>query len=325
MSHQKERILVTEPLMAAPIAWLRDRYDVVEAASVSELFASSASKATALIVRTYTRVDRALLDRMPSLRVVARAGVGVDNIDLAACAQRGIPVVHTPDANTQAVVEYVVCLLADALRPRTLLDHAVPLDGWESLRATSAPARQMSETTLGILGFGRIGRRVAQVATAIGFRVIFNDLLSINPRDCAGSTAVDLETLCSESDVLTLHIDGRPANRNFLNAARIALLRDDVTLLNTCRGMVIDSQALASFLRAHPSARAVLDVHEPEPFPSDYPLLGLSNALLAPHLASRTETAMANMSWVVRDVVEVLQGRAPKHRAATHPEIHQET
>lgn len=318
MSHQKERILVTEPIVSAPLAWLRDRYEVIEAACTSELFANSAVKATALIVRTYTRVDRTLLDRMPNLRVVARAGVGVDNIDLAACAQRGIPVVHTPDANTQAVVEYVVCLLADALRPRTLLDHAISLDGWESLRASTAPARQMSETTLGILGFGRIGRRVAQVATSIGFRVIFNDLLQIDPRDCAGATAVDLTTLSSESDVLTLHIDGRPANRNFFNAERIALLRHDVTLLNTCRGMVIDAVALSSFLRAHPRARAVLDVHEPEPFTRDYPLLGIPNALLAPHLASRTETAMENMSWVVRDVVEVLQGRAPKHRAPTH-------
>ncbi|MSR69848.1 MAG: 3-phosphoglycerate dehydrogenase [Phycisphaerales bacterium] len=314
MSLQKEIILVTEPLVSHPLEWLRGECDVIEAASASKRFADYSLKAKGLVVRTYTRVDESLLARLPNLRVVGRAGVGVDNIDLAACKARGVAVVHTPDANTQAVVEYVVCLLADALRPRTLLNHAVALEAWESLRAGTAPARQMSETTVGILGFGRIGRRVAQVAGSIGFRVLFNDLLPIDPRVCSGAKAVDLATLAAESDVLTLHIDGRSANRNFVNNALIDSLRDDVTILNTCRGMVIDPSALASFLRAHPRARAILDVHEPEPFTSDYPLLGLHNAMLAPHLASRTETAMTNMSWVVRDVVEVLRGRAAKHQ-----------
>ncbi len=315
-----ETILVTEPLVRAPLEWLQGQCNVIEAASDSELFASYAHKATGLVVRTYTRVDRPLLERLPNLRVVARAGVGVDNIDLDACLARRIAVVHTPDANTQAVVEYIVCLLADALRPRTLLDHAITLSQWESLRARTAPVRQMNETTLGIVGFGRIGRRVAQVAAAIGFRVIFHDILTIDPRHCSGASAVDLATLCSQADVVTLHIDGRPANRNFFNEAPIALMRDDVTLINTCRGMVIDARALASFLRTHPSARAVLDVHDPEPFTDDYPLLRIPNAMLAPHLASRTESAMTNMSWVVRDVVEVLQGRPPKHLAPSHRE-----
>ncbi len=318
MSTQIEVILVTEPLVEAPLDWLRGQAEVIEASPTSQAFAERAHQATGLVVRTYTNVNESLLARLPRLRVVGRAGVGVDNIDLAACTARNISVVHTPDANTQAVVEYVVCLLADALRPRTLLDRAVSLEEWESLRSRTAPARQMSEMTLGILGLGRIGSRIAAVAGAIGFRVLFNDLLSKDPRECHGATAVTLEQLCRDSDVLTLHIDGRPSNRRFVSERLIHLLRDDVTLLNTCRGMVIDEMALARFLATHPRARASLDVHDPEPFTSDSPLLGLANALLAPHLASRTSTAMTNMSWVVRDVVAVLQGRAPTHQARVH-------
>ncbi len=318
MPVQKETILVTEPLIDAPLAWLRGQYTVVEGSSESTAFASAASRAIGLVVRTYTRVDASLLDRLPQLRVVARAGVGVDNIDLVACAARAIPVVHTPDANTQAVVEYLVSLLAGALRPPTFLDQALTLAQWEALRSRSAPPRQMSEMTLGILGCGRIGRRVAQVATAIGFRVLFNDIVPIDTVHCGGATRVDLDQLCSESDVLTFHIDGRPSNRHFVCQRLFDLMRTDVTIVNTCRGMVVDQECIARFLRSNPTAQALLDVHEPEPITSASPLLGLRNAHLAPHLASRTATAMANMSWVVRDVVEVLEGRPPSHQARIH-------
>ncbi|MFO0829618.1 MAG: NAD(P)-dependent oxidoreductase [Phycisphaerales bacterium] len=306
-------VIVTEQLSDDALEWLAESCEVVRARPDEDAFVAAAARAEGLVVRTYTVVDDAMLSRLPRLRVVGRGGVGLDNIDLDACAARGVVVVSTPDANTQAVVEYVTCLLCDALRPRAPLDRPVPKDEWDRLRDDDLVALwQMNELTLGILGLGRIGKRVAQVARAIGFEVIFNDLLGIPDDERHGAEPVDLDSLFRSSDVLTIHVDGRPSNRRFVNERLVDLLKPDAVLINTSRGMVIDHDALAAWLRANAGATALLDVHDPEPVREDNPLLGLDNAHLFPHLASRTLTAMDNMSWVVKDVVAVLQGRAPK-------------
>ena len=222
---------------------------------------------------------------------------------------------YTPDANTQAVVEYVTCLVCDALRPRVLLDGPVNKARWSEIREEICGAWQMNELVLGILGFGRIGRRVAEVARAIGFTTIFHDLLEIPESDRRGADSVSMDTLLAESDVLTIHVDGRATNHDLIDASVLARMKSDAIFLNTSRGFVIDESALADWLRANPAALAILDVHANEPFTDTAPLLGLPNAHLAPHLASRTTTAMANMSWVVKDVWRVLQGDAPTHPA----------
>lgn len=308
-------VVRTEHLDAGAEAWLAERGELVHAAVEDDRFGELASDIAAMVVRTYTIVDEALLDRLPSLRVVARAGVGLDNIDVAACRRRGVEVVHTPDANTQAVVEYVTCLLCDALRPRVMLGEALPKPRWNEIREEVCGAWQMNELVLGILGFGRIGRRVAEVARAIGFTVIFHDLAEIPEADRRGAAAVSMTALLAESDVLTIHVDGRDANHGLIDAGMLARMKSDAIILNTSRGFVIDEPALADWLQANPAALALLDVHATEPFTDDDPLLGLPNAHLAPHLASRTATAMANMSWVVRDVWRVLQGERPVHPA----------
>lgn len=322
MKTEKLPILVTERLADAPLAWLKRAAQVTEAAPNTAAFAAAAPMALGLVVRTYTTVDDALLARLPALRVVGRAGVGVDNIDLAACDRRGVMVVNTPDANTQAVVEYVLCLLCDALRPRVFLDRALDQSAWDAARSEIAAQRQMSELTLGILGVGRIGTRLAQVAAAIGFHVLLHDVREIDASQCGGGEIVPLSRLLAESHVISVHVDGRPSNRNFLGADRLAQLRPDVLLINTSRGMVLPAGELAQFLAANPSARAILDVHDPEPIAANCPLLGLRAAFLAPHLASRSETAMENMSWVVRDVVTAAQGGSPKHRVNTSALAH---
>lgn len=310
--------LITENLDDAPEQWLGSRCRVERSEIGSARFAALAPEAEALLVRTYTQVDADLLDLLPRLRVVGRAGVGLDNIDLEACRRRGIEVVHTPEANTQAVVEYVTALLCDALRPRLVLPGPVSPDRWHELRREVVADRQMDTLSLGILGLGRIGRRVAEVARAIGFRVRAHDLLPIEEEARRLAEPVELETLFAESDVLSLHIDGRPSNRGFVDRRLLSLLKPDVTLLNTCRGAVLDHEALGTHLRAHPGSQALLDVHDPEPPQPDHPLWGLPNAHLLPHLASRTRQATENMSWVVKDVVAVLEGRRPRW-PATEP------
>lgn len=308
-----EYVLQTEHLAAEPAAWLSQRYRLVACAPHDAGFRDLLAGAAGLVVRTYTIVDGALLDAAPRLRVVGRAGAGVDNIDVRACRARGVEVVYRPDANTQAVVEYVFCLLAPVLRRAEPLREPLDAEAWRRARAGLAAPRQMSEMTFGILGLGRVGRRVAQVAQAVGFeRVVYNDLLEVPG---GGASPVAVEALFEQSDVLTLHIDGRPENRHFAATSLLARMKPGVTFVNTSRGYVVDSLALAGFLRANPAAVALLDVHEQEPFDAGYPLLGLPNARLYPHLGAATARADLEMSWVVRDVAAVLDGGRPSHPA----------
>lgn len=295
--------------------WLHDRCEVIQRGPGEPGFDESLESALGLVVRTYTRVDESLLARAGNLRVVGRAGVGLDNIDVGACQRRGIEVVYTPDANTQAVVEYVLALLLDVLRPRATVLTSIESAAWNRIRAETVGARQLGDLTVGILGFGRVGSRVAAALAAIGSRVLYNDLLEIPPQRRSGAEPVSPGRLFADSDVVSLHIDGRPSNREFVGRKLIEQLQPEAILINTSRGFVVDNLALAAFLASNPRSLALLDVHEPEPFGAAYPLLGLPNARLYPHLASRTEAAMRAMSWVVRDVWAVLAGQPSRFPA----------
>ncbi|MFG0330989.1 MAG: NAD(P)-dependent oxidoreductase [Phycisphaerales bacterium] len=306
-------IVVTERLDDSAAAWLTDRARVIHCSSDATEFSEALSSAVGLVVRTYTQVDDALLDRAPLLRVVGRAGVGVDNIDLSACARRGIPVVHTPDANSQAVTEFITALVFDAIRPRCRVTAPLPLAEWNRLRSANVGRRQLDELIVGVLGFGRIGRRVGRTLSAFGGKVQYFDVAEVPESDRAGARSVDRETLFRTSDILTVHVDGRSSNRMLLGPAEFEMMKPDAILINTARGFVIDAPALARHLSRVPEFRAFLDVHEPEPLPADHPLLRQPNAVLTPHIAGRTDRALARMSEVVFDVMAVLEGREPRY------------
>ncbi len=309
-------VVQTEDIHAAASAWLAERCEVVRCApgDTAALLALLAN-ADALLVRTYTRVDVPLLAHAPRLRCVARAGVGIDNIDVNACAARGVRVVHTPDANSDAVAEFVVALLVDALRPRAYLSRAVPISEWSSLRAACVAPRQLAGLTLGVWGLGRVGSRAARAGAGLGMRVIYHDLEDKPPASRHGAQPVSRDELLAGADALSIHVDARPANRHLLAHDALARLKPDAVIINTSRGMVVDHDALAAFLRARPGAMALLDVHDPEPIEPDNPLLGLGNARLSPHLAAATRQAHEAMSWVVLDLWRVLRGEAPAHPA----------
>jgi len=303
---ERPKVIVSEPLTARPLEWLGERAEVVHAAVGTPDFESHRASAQGLVVRTYTTVDAALLASMPALRVVGRAGVGLDNIDLDACAARGVVVEHTPDANTDAVVEFVTALMLDAIRPRGGLDRAIDADAWNELRADLVAPRQLAGITLGVYGFGRIGSRMAPLGAALRMRVLYCDLLEIDPDRRSGATSVSREEMLRESDVLTVHVDGRSENRGLIGHDAFASMKEDVIFINTSRGFVVDAQACADFMRARPAAQALLDVHDPEPLPVEHPLLMMDNVLLTPHIASATLPAKDAMSWVVRAVWGVL-------------------
>ncbi len=316
----KPKVVLSEHLDDVAADWLAARVDLArQPYEDTAAFGAAIAEAEGLVVRTYTQVDAKLLEAAPKLKVVGRAGVGLDNVDLDACRKANVRVVYTPDANTQAVVEYVWGLILDHVRPRVDLDAYVPPPKFHELRQQHV-GQQLDTMVLGILGMGRIGRRMAEVGRAIGMRVLYNDLLTrreLGLPDDEPSEFVDKATLYRESDVLTVHVDGRAENKHLINAEALQQLKRTCLLINAARGMLIDNDALAAWARKVESSggAAVLDVHDPEPPADDYLLFGRPNVRLLPHLASRTPEAMANMSWVVRDVVAVLEGDEPKYPA----------
>ncbi|MDP6057318.1 MAG: NAD(P)-dependent oxidoreductase, partial [Pirellulaceae bacterium] len=298
-------VVVSESLHATCADWLNERTNMVRSDyRQTERLRAVLAEANGLVIGTYTKINEALLTAAPKLRVVGRAGVGLENVDLTACRQSGVRVVYTPEANTHAVAEYVIALMLDALRPRVTIGPDVDAETFHRFRRELI-GTQLDTLTLGILGLGRIGRRVSRIAHGLGMTVLAHDLLppdQLRQRIDHPVQFVDQATLLGESDVLTVHVDGRPENRHLLNQSRLSQLKPGCLLINTSRGMVIDSADLAAWARiaVDTGGRAVLDVHEPEPIPppspQTYPLYGLSNVRLLPHIASRTSKALENMS-----------------------------
>ncbi|MEI8195108.1 MAG: NAD(P)-dependent oxidoreductase [Phycisphaerae bacterium] len=299
-------IVVTEGLEAVPLRWLKEHAQIREVKwTDGPALAAALADAEGLIVRTYTQVNADLLQQAPKLRVVGRAGVGLENIDQPACQARGVKVRSTPTANTRAVCEYVFDLLLHLGRPIVHLPAPVPAEAFHKYRKT-VRGLELSGKTMAILGMGRIGRAVGKVAWALQMNVLYHDLVDVSDLLDFPAQSVEKSELLARAEVLTIHVDMRPGNHHLVNAAALAQLKKGAYVINTSRGEVLDAAALADALRTGQVAAAAIDVHDPEPPPADYPLWGLPNVIVAPHLAARTQGAMEAMSWVAKDVVEAL-------------------
>jgi len=303
-------ILVSEPLNEGSLAYLADHGELRRA--TPQTAAGAIAEADALVVRTYTRVDESLLGRAPRLKVVGRAGVALDNIDVPACRARGVAVVHTPEANTLAVVDYTVRMILEMNR------RFWPIDGYLSPQDFHAARQQtfgrfLSGATLGIVGCGRIGSRVGRAAVGLGMHVLTNDILDIHVDYPA--EAVEKPTLYARSDIVTLHVPLTDLTEGLICAETLGQFRPGAQLINAARGACVVAADLAEALRDGRLSFAAIDCHHPEPPPADYPLFGLDNVILTPHIAARVPDAVQRMCDVVRDVVAVLQGRAPKYPA----------
>jgi D-3-phosphoglycerate dehydrogenase len=316
MTSDRPIIVVTEGSDPVPLEWLKTRADVREVAYDSPDLDAQLLHADGLVIRTYTRVTQSFLGRCPRLKVVGRGGVGIENIDVPACRKRGVEVVYTPDANTLAVGDFVFGYILQLIRPWNFFkEQAYTPQAFKKIRAT-VRGRQLNEMTLGLLGMGRVGRRMGQIASlGFGMKVIYNDLLDVQDQLHFPATPVDKEALYRTSDILSIHVTMLPGNDNLVGREQIALMKPDAVLINTSRGEVLDAHALADAIREKRLFGAALDVYWPEPPPADFPLLGFENVLLTPHLAARTGTALENMSWVVRDVLAVVNGEKPKYPA----------
>jgi D-3-phosphoglycerate dehydrogenase len=294
------RILATDRVSKKGLTPLRDddRFTVVMVNdSSSPEFAAELSKAAGLIVRSATTVDAALLDKAPELRVVGRAGVGIDNIDVAAASERGVAVMNSPGGNTISAAELTMALMLAAVRRVAEADRSIREGRWDR---TALQGVELRGKTLGVIGAGRIGWEVAQRSRAFGMRVIVYDpYLALERVDEIHPLLVSLDRLIETSDVITLHVPLNPETRGLIGEDALRRMKRSAFVLNVSRGGVVDEEALARALTEGQIAGAGLDVYEHEPLPPDSPLLHAPNLVLTPHLGASTKEAQIQVALEV--------------------------
>jgi (S)-sulfolactate dehydrogenase len=308
-------IVISEFMDAPAVASLQARFDVDYRPKLVDEPAAleqALRDADAWIVRNRTPVRGAALAAATRLKVVGRLGVGLDNIDIAACAARGIEVIPATGANAESVAEYVVATAMMLLRGAYLSTKAVEAGTWP--RQMLSQGREASGKTLGLIGFGSIGRITAAKAVALGMRVVAHDPL-VAPDDAAWSrlrtAPLALEALLAESDVVSLHIPLLPETRGLLDARRLALMKRDAIVINTARGGIVEEEALARMLREGKLGGAALDVFDNEPLAAGSPLVGAPRLLLTPHIAGVTLESNERVSALIAErVAEFLAASA---------------
>jgi D-3-phosphoglycerate dehydrogenase len=244
--------------------------------------------ADALIVRSATTVDAEIISGAPKLRVIARAGTGVDNVDVPAATAKGIVVMNSPGANSISVAEHALALMLSLARAVPAADSAMKRGVWDKKRLTGAELRAK---TLGVIGLGRIGQAVAVRARAFGMDVIAHDpFISEEVARSLGIELLSVDDVCARADYLTLHVPATPETRHLLDARRLALCKKGIRIVNTARGELIDEAALADAIESGQVAGAGLDVFEQEP-PPDGRLTTLPQVVATPHIAASTVEA----------------------------------
>jgi len=316
----RPRIIVAGQLSESATERLQKAGEVIFLDKGDERTLSEAvMEADALVVRTYAEVTHKVIlaaKEAGRLRVIGRAGVGVDNIDVRAAHGAGITVVHTPAACTSAVADLTVGLILAVQRKIVVGDRKLREGEFKSLRAGVPDVRELQHQTLGVIGMGRIGRAVGtRLHNGFDMRVIYYDIREIGLLPFAAEPRRSANEVYAEADVVTLHVPLTSLTRGMINEAALEQFKQGAVLINTSRGPVVEAQALAKALEAGRLSGAGIDVFDPEPPPSDHPLLSAPNGVLTPHIASRSYEGITAMNDVVDDVIGVLTGKEPMYPA----------
>ncbi|MBI3708924.1 MAG: 3-phosphoglycerate dehydrogenase [Proteobacteria bacterium] len=299
-------IVITEFIEESALAGLKREFDVHCDPTLVDRpddIVRIGAEAPGLIVRNMTQVRGPVLDGLRRVRVIGRLGVGLDNIDMAACAARGIQVFPATGANAVSVAEYVIAAILVGRRNVWNVSGRV-LDGWWD--RTTLLFGEASGKRLGLIGFGTIARAVAKRAAALDMTAVATD-----PNVPAGDPIwrqlgvgrVDLPSLLATSDVVSLHVPLLPATRNLIDGAALARMKPSAGLINTARGGIVDEAALAAALKAGKVGFAVMDVFDKEPLPKGSPLAGAPNVMLTPHIAGNTVESNIRVSRMTADSV----------------------
>ena len=303
------RCFVTRALPGGALDRLAAAHDVEvwpeHAPPPDDVLRAAAAGADALLTLLTDRVDARLLERdaTPSLRAIANYAVGTDNVDLAAATARGIPIGHTPDVLTETTADLAWALLMAGARRLGDGDRAVRAGAWSTWEPDAYLGVDVHGATLGVVGYGRIGRAVARRASGFAMTVL-------------DTRSTPLDDLLRASDFVSLHVPLTDATRAMIGARELALMKPAAVLVNTARGEIVDTHALADALHAGTIGAAALDVTDPEPLPAGHPLLAAPGALVVPHIGSasgRTRAAMADMA--VDNVLAALAGERMPHVA----------
>jgi glyoxylate reductase len=309
------KVVVARTLPAAGLAKLEARFDVrcgglpFDRAWLLEHVAG----ASAIVTDPTVAVDGELLDRAgDSLKVISNFAVGFDNIDTDAVRERGLRATNTPDVLTNATAELAVALMLASGRRIVETDRLLRRGAWDGWEPEQYLGRELSGATVGLVGFGRIGQRVAELLAGFGCQIVFSNPRP-KPEQAARYSAkrLELDELLAVSDYVSLHVALTPETRHLIDAAALARCKPGAILVNTCRGAVLDTAALVDALRDGPLAGAGLDVYENEPaVPQD--LVALPNTVLVPHIGSATRTTRDAMAKLcAENVIAVLDGREP--------------
>ncbi|MDB5821659.1 MAG: putative phosphoglycerate dehydrogenase [Herminiimonas sp.] len=301
------KIIISEFMDEAAVEALRADFSVTYEPTLVDrreaLFALLAD-ADALIVRNRTQVDAALLKAAPKLRVVGRLGVGLDNIDVAACEARGIGVIPATGANAVAVAEYVIGTAMALLREAYTRSAETAAGKWP--RGALSNGREIAGKTLGLVGFGGIGQLTGKLAQGLGVKVVAHDPMLDAQSAVWRSSAVErksLDELLEMSDIVSLHVPLTPETRNLFNAETLAKMKPASVLINSSRGGIVDEAALAAALRSGHLAGAAIDVFDNEPLAAGNALADAPHAILTPHIAGVTTESNTRVSALIAERV----------------------
>ncbi|NJI59323.1 C-terminal binding protein [Microbacterium oxydans] len=272
--------------------------------------AAAGSEAEGLVVQ-WAQITGEVMDRMPNLRIISRVGIGYDMVDVEAATARGIAIANTPSYCIEEVAAHTIAMIMTQARGLPAYDRAVRAGTWKAVDARPLAVRP-SATTVSVLGFGRIGSMVARGCRALGFRVVVADPYA--PVDAvrdAGCEPVSIPDAVAQADILTLHVPLTDETRHLVDATAIATMKPGAVVVNTCRGPLIDEDALADSLRAGHLGAAALDVFAGEPLAADSPLRDLEQVLLTPHAAWFSPQALADLPvHAAENIIRYLAGES---------------
>ena len=316
----KQKIYVSRALPDAGMKLLYENFEVKvhrgqDPPSREELLSETRDVEGALVMLTES-IDKVFLENAKSLKVVSCFSVGVDHVDLDACTKKGIIVTHTPEVLTDATADLAFALILAASRRVVEGDRYMRSKKWKQKWTPSLLlGYDLHGSTLGIVGFGRIGQAVAKRASGFGMKVVYYDHKGSNIEAAKelNSTYLNLDDLLRTSDVVSVHLPLTEKTRHIFDDRAFSLMKKSAVFVNTSRGPVVDQKALVNALKSNKIFGAGLDVYEKEPLDEDDPLLQLENVVLVPHLGSATvQTRSAMAELAARNLVDALAGRVPK-------------
>ncbi|MEW6069580.1 MAG: phosphoglycerate dehydrogenase [Candidatus Thermoplasmatota archaeon] len=312
------RILIADKISDEAIAKLEKEHEVVFSELSPEELMREIEKYDALVVRSRTKVTREVIEKGKNLKVIGRAGVGVDNIDVKEASKRKIIVVNAPTSSTVAVAELTLAHLLALARHLTKADKSTKEGKWEKKAFMGI---ELSGKILGLIGVGRIGSEVAKRARAFGMKCLtYDPYLSAEKAQEFGVQLVTLDTLLKESDFISIHAALTKETKGLIGAKELAKMKSSAYLINCARGGIIDEKALFEALKDKKIAGCALDVFEKEPLPSDSPLLKLDNIIFTPHLGASTEEAQKKAGDIIAEqVLKALRGEKPEF--IVNPEV----